>query len=286
MKKAIVLFCLVLSLLSFGYSANAVISPYLGYHYMDQTRDLNNAWEIGAYYTDQLSDRLFLDYNLGLALSSIKSSSEGKLLLAGGINALYNIANFDRITPYVLAGLGGDIGYQSRIGLNLGLGVKIKISNYFEPRLEVKNIYYGNTLGNDTVYQIILTWPIVNNKLEEAFKKTGKVEKLDMQIKFDSGEAIVKDDYTMTLLDYAEFLMFHPEVKLLIKGYTDNVGEAEANQLLSEQRAQAIANVLINKYGISNARITAQGFGEEDPVAANDTAEGRAMNRRIEASTL
>lgn len=286
MKKVIVLFSLILSLFSLSYSANAVISPYIGYHYMDQTRDLNNAWELGAYYTDKISDQLYLDYNLGLVLSTIKSSSEGKLLLAGGINALYDVAKFGRVTPYILGGIGGDMGYESRIGLNLGLGVKVKISNYFEPRFEVKNIYYGNTLGNDTVYQIVLTWPPVKNELEDAFKKSGKVEKLDMKINFDSGASTVKEEYFLSLQDYAEFLLQHPNVKLLIKGYTDNVGAVEVNQQLSQMRAEAVANVLTKNYGVSKDRITAEGLGEADPVASNDTAEGRAMNRRIEASTL
>ncbi|MEI7942861.1 MAG: OmpA family protein [Candidatus Riflemargulisbacteria bacterium] len=286
MKKVIVIFCLILSLFSLGYSSNAVISPYIGYHYMDQTRDINNAWELGAYYTDQISDQLYLDYNLGLILSTIKSSSEGKLLLSSGINALYNVAKFGRVTPYILGGIGGDIGYESRFGLNLGLGVKIKISNYFEPRFEIKNIYYGTTLGNDTVYQIILTWPLVKNNLEESFKKNGKVEKLDMKINFDSGSSTVKEEYLLSLQDYAEFLIEHPSVKLLIKGYTDNIGAEEVNKQLSQLRAEAVATVLSKNFNISKDRITAEGFGEADPVASNDTAEGRAMNRRIEASTL
>lgn len=286
MKKVIVLFSLILSLFSLGYSSTAVFSPYLGYHYMDQTRDINNSWELGAYYTDQISDQLYLDYNLGLILGIIKSSSEGKLLLSSGINALYNVAKFGRVTPYILGGIGGDIGYESRFGLNLGLGVKVKISNYFEPRFEIKNIYYGNTLGNDTVYQIILTWPLVKNDLEESFKKNGKVEKLDMKINFDSGSSTVKEEYLLSLQDYAEFLIQHPSVKLMIKGYTDNIGAEEVNKQLSQLRAEAVANVLSKNFNISKDRITAEGLGEADPVSSNDTAEGRAMNRRIEASTL
>ncbi len=278
------MFSLFFILFSFGYSSNAVISPYLGYHYMDQTRDLNNAWELGAYYTDQIGEQLYLDYNLGLVLSSVKSSSEGKLLLAGGVNALYNVAKFGRVTPYILGGIGGDVGYESRVGLNLGLGVKVKISNYFEPRFEVKNIYYGNTLGNDTVYQIVFTWPNAKNELEEAFNKNGKVEKLDMKINFDSGSATVKEDYLIALQDYADFLVAHPTLKLTIKGYTDNAGDADANKQLSQKRADAVANALIKDYGLNKDRIAAEGLGDANPVETNDTTEGRAMNRRIEAS--
>jgi outer membrane protein OmpA-like peptidoglycan-associated protein len=289
MKKIVLLLSLCAALLSFGNPTDlsaTVLSPYLGYHYMDNTRDLNNAWELGADFTQKIGDQLYLDYNLGLVPSSVKSSGEGKWLLAGGVNALYNVANWGRVTPYILGGLGGDIGYDSRLGLDLGIGIKFLVHRYFEPRFEVKNIYYGDTRGNDTVYQIVFTWPPVKDALEEAYQKTGKVEKMDMKINFDSGKTDVKEEYAVALQQYADFLVRHPDVKLSIKGYTDNVGTDADNKTLSQQRADSVAGVLVQTYGLSKDRIVTEGLGEADPVSTNDTDAGRAMNRRIEASTL
>ena len=66
-----------------------------------------------------------------------------------------------------------------------------------------------------------------------------------------------------------------------ITGHTDSVGSAEFNRQLSEKRSNAIKDMLCEKYGISRDRIVSTGHGESDPVASNDTAEGRSKNRRV-----
>jgi OOP family OmpA-OmpF porin len=65
-----------------------------------------------------------------------------------------------------------------------------------------------------------------------------------------------------------------------VQGYTDSTGSKPYNQKLSERRAQAVADYLQSQ-GISGGRITVKGYGEENPVASNSTAEGRAHNRRV-----
>jgi OmpA-OmpF porin, OOP family len=70
-----------------------------------------------------------------------------------------------------------------------------------------------------------------------------------------------------------------------ISGHTDNVGKAKANKTLSEERAQACRNYIVSK-GIEKNRLDAVGFGDERPIAPNNTDEGRQKNRRIEAKEL
>ena len=72
----------------------------------------------------------------------------------------------------------------------------------------------------------------------------------------------------------------YPVVKLKIGGYTDNVGDPAANQLLSEQRAANVRDALV-RLGVAQDRLAAEGYGEQFPVGDNATPEGRAMNRRI-----
>lgn len=79
----------------------------------------------------------------------------------------------------------------------------------------------------------------------------------------------------------AEFLQENPERKLRVEGYTDSTGSAATNQRLSERRAEAVQQALVRR-GVSPERITAVGYGKEYPVATNATADGRAMNRRVE----
>lgn len=79
----------------------------------------------------------------------------------------------------------------------------------------------------------------------------------------------------------AGFLMQFPERHMLIEGYTDSVGNEAYNLSLSERRAQAVRDALVQR-GVASARISARGFGKAHPVADNGSADGRAMNRRVE----
>jgi outer membrane protein OmpA-like peptidoglycan-associated protein len=76
-------------------------------------------------------------------------------------------------------------------------------------------------------------------------------------------------------------LKSHSDLKLTIEGHTDNVGDAAANQALSDKRAAAVKAYLVEK-GIDASRLEAKGLGATKPKAGNDTAEGRQTNRRVE----
>jgi outer membrane protein OmpA-like peptidoglycan-associated protein len=77
-------------------------------------------------------------------------------------------------------------------------------------------------------------------------------------------------------------LVEHPEIKKLeVRGYTDNRGDSKANKLLSEQRAQAVVKWLVAS-GVEAARLSAVGYGDENPVDTNSTESGRKTNRRVE----
>jgi outer membrane protein OmpA-like peptidoglycan-associated protein len=88
------------------------------------------------------------------------------------------------------------------------------------------------------------------------------------------------------LLDeVASILMQNPEMKVEVQGHTDNKGSAQYNQWLSEKRAQRVTDYLVSK-GIDPSRLEAKGYGLTQPVASNDTAQGRAQNRRVELKRL
>ncbi len=79
---------------------------------------------------------------------------------------------------------------------------------------------------------------------------------------------------------FAEFLKQNPNAKAVIEGYTDNKGNAKYNQKLSEKRAKAVYDELIN-LGINKNRLNYIGFGVANPIASNTTKEGRKLNRRV-----
>jgi OOP family OmpA-OmpF porin len=76
----------------------------------------------------------------------------------------------------------------------------------------------------------------------------------------------------------------YPDLKVVIEGHTDSVGTSAYNKKLSQERAGAVKNYMVEKNGIDSSRITTEGFGKERPIADNATAEGRAQNRRVEAA--
>jgi outer membrane protein OmpA-like peptidoglycan-associated protein len=104
-----------------------------------------------------------------------------------------------------------------------------------------------------------------------------------LKVMFDTDKAVVKERYHKDIQSIAVFLKLNPDLKITIEGHTDNVGNDEYNQKLSENRANAIRQYLIDKFGIEGSRLTAVGYGESKPIASNDTETGRQINRRVQA---
>jgi outer membrane protein OmpA-like peptidoglycan-associated protein len=101
-------------------------------------------------------------------------------------------------------------------------------------------------------------------------------------ILFDFNQAAVKPESKPTLDQVAAVLRANPQLRLIVAGHTDSVGEFQANVQLSQRRAAAVIDRLVKDYGIAPARLTAFGAGMAAPIAANTTEDGRAKNRRVE----
>jgi outer membrane protein OmpA-like peptidoglycan-associated protein len=98
---------------------------------------------------------------------------------------------------------------------------------------------------------------------------------------FDSGKSQLLATSSQDMAQLAEFFKRNPERKASIEGHTDSVGSEESNRLLSDHRAGAVKAALV-RMGVPANRLSSQGFGEDSPVAGNDTPAGRQMNRRVE----
>jgi outer membrane protein OmpA-like peptidoglycan-associated protein len=101
-------------------------------------------------------------------------------------------------------------------------------------------------------------------------------------IYFNSGSALLLEESEPMLQQVAVLVKASPAAALTIEGHTDNIGSPEYNQKLSEQRAAAVREALVSRYGIAAARLSAKGYGLTRPVESNATFEGRARNRRVE----
>lgn len=109
------------------------------------------------------------------------------------------------------------------------------------------------------------------------------IETAMSNLEFESGKAIIKEGSFTYLNGLAELLVKHPEWSVKLSGHTDNVGKAASNMQLSKDRAASVKNYLTNK-GVQAANIESEGYGSTKPIASNNTAAGRAKNRRVEVN--
>jgi OOP family OmpA-OmpF porin len=117
-------------------------------------------------------------------------------------------------------------------------------------------------------------------KLYDALTESGRVA--TQGIYFDTGSDQIRPESTPTLKEIGQMLTEHSELKITIEGHTDNVGNAAANQDLSQRRAEAVKAYLVAKHGIDSSRLNSAGLGDKKPAAPNATPEGRQQNRRVE----
>jgi len=113
---------------------------------------------------------------------------------------------------------------------------------------------------------------------EEVMQKTAAIAK---SIYFDLNSSKLQRRSYGPLDELVQILKDNPTYKIAIESHTDNSGTNEYNQKLSNNRSASVMKYLVNK-GIDASRLTATGFGEEKPIATNDTKEGKSLNRRSE----
>jgi hypothetical protein len=98
---------------------------------------------------------------------------------------------------------------------------------------------------------------------------------------FDTNKYTLKPGAREKLAKVSGILLAYPGLKVQVEGYTDSTGTPDYNQHLSEQRAMTVRDYLVGQ-GINMNSVTAQGFGENSPVASNSSASGRQQNRRVQ----
>ncbi len=117
--------------------------------------------------------------------------------------------------------------------------------------------------------------PKVDAKTLEVFSRAMN------DVRFETNSNRLKQSSQAVLNEVADIMRANPEYNVRISGHTDSVGNDDSNQRLSERRSAAVVKYLVDK-GISQTRLSSVGFGETSPIADNNTAEGRRLNRRVE----
>jgi OOP family OmpA-OmpF porin len=293
-----------LSVLAQGQGA-VEIEGFAKKQYFDSARDFKNdgnlfGGSIGYYLTDDVELRLAYDevHNArGQDGRNIKGSNTA-------LDALYHFNNVgDALRPYVSAGFSdqsiGQTGRSGRNGstfANVGGGAKYYFTDNFYARAGVEaqyNIDQGDTEwapsvgigmnfggGSKPAPVIAAVEPTPE---PVAVEEPLELVRVELDVKFDFDKANVKEESYGDIKNLADFMKQYPQTTTVVEGHTDSVGSDAYNERLSERRASAVRDVLVNQYGVEAARVNAAGYGESRPVADNATEAGRAVNRRVEA---
>lgn len=211
-------------------------------------------------------------------------------------NQIAQVGNFMKKYPTTTAVIEGHTDNVGSYNHNMDLSQRRAeaVANYLVEQ-------YGIDRSRLSAKGYGFTRPIADNATEEGKQKNRRIEAIidcafDVQqipppqrlcmslvLDFDTGKADVKPQYRDEIAKVADYMKRYTTTTAIIEGHTDSTGTAEQNMKLSQQRAQHVVDYLVKNFGIERSRLSAKGYGATRPIAYNETAEGRAQNRRINA---
>jgi outer membrane protein OmpA-like peptidoglycan-associated protein len=180
-------------------------------------------------------------------------------------------------TPGKRTAIGTGVGAAAGAGVGAAIGSASGKAKEGALIGAVSGAIIGGAIGNRLDKQAKELAQIAETRRTEE----GILVNLKGDILFDTGKANLKSDASERVKKIGEILAKYPEDRIVVIGHTDNVGNNEVNQRLSENRANAVKVGLLSQ-GVPAENITVVGMGKSQPIASNNTPEGRAKNRRVE----
>ena len=238
--------------------------------------------------------------------SYIGESNRIRPYLAIGAGEIdYDGGSFDTVETTINVGAGLRWMFTDRLGMRLEarlLHSLDEVKNDFLVSAGV-NYYFGKVKA-DVVVAPVAAAPVdsdgdgVTDDMDQCpntpagtrVDSTGcalpvtKIASIKLKVNFGFDSTVVGEQYFSDVNELAAFLKRFDDLHVNVEGHTDSVGPEDYNQQLSQSRAQAVVDLLVNEHGVSSNRLEATGFGESAPVASNDSKEGRAENRRVMAT--
>ena len=178
-----------------------------------------------------------------------------------------------------------DFGIDTTLVYRLGGSRKSKASSNEPPREGVQEVVEvadadrdGVPDANDLCSDTPRSYAVDKDGCPIAIEEVARVELL---VNFDFDRSEVKEQYLPEIESVARFMEQYPDRVVELEGHTDSRGTDAYNLGLSQRRAEAVMAELVGRFGISPSRVSAKGFGESQPIGSNDSAQGRAENRRV-----
>lgn len=296
------------------------LNPFAGYQLFDDKRDLNETGTFGFGLEYRFLPNWAVEAVYSRASANQKYVSGSSDFEEIRVDGLYYFAGPDAVwNPYVAFGAGhADFGVGEPISyntagadhdetrVNIGGGVRYNVTDMVSLRGDLRQFHGIDDSTFDTTVSLGLSLAFHRQAAEpspapkpapastpepkpepepdvKAEPVIETVETMNLNVQFPTNSAEIGATYDAELRRVAEFMEANPETIAEIAGHSDNIGNANYNQQLSERRAQSVADRLISIHGIEADRVSAVGYGEVEPVVSNDTAAGRAQNRRVEA---
>ena len=213
----------------------------------------------------------------------------GCLALAGAVSLQ---AGCSTINPYTGEKQTSKAGMGAGIGAVTGALIGIATSDSAKERKEraLKGAGIGAVAGGGVGYYMDVQEAKLREKMEGAgvsVTRDGDNIILNMpgNLAFDTDSTTVKPSFRPVLDAVSEVLKEYKSTMIQVAGHTDSTGGDKYNLMLSQQRAQSVANIL-SGFGVEQVRLDTVGFGETQPIARNSTASGREQNRRVELTLL
>ncbi|MCU5784335.1 OmpA family protein [Alcanivorax balearicus MACL04] len=215
-----------------------------------------------------------------------------RILGCSMLAAAITLAGCSTVNPYTgekqtsKAATGGAIGAVA--GALIGIATSDNAKERKERALAGAGI--GAVAGGGVGYYMDVQEKKLRDKLQAtgvSVTRSGDNIILNMpgNVTFDTDQSDVKSNFRPVLESVTEVLKEYKSTMIQVAGHTDSTGGERYNLLLSQQRAQSVANVL-SSYGVETVRLDVVGFGETQPIANNGTAQGREQNRRVELTLL
>jgi OmpA-OmpF porin, OOP family len=241
----------------------------------DQVRSFNNAKKFAADISAQVYNEQDGNYWLTYYNGSTEKDIQGLTIPLGGSMA-FNLQ--DAANTF---GMGKDgLDRYKIVYTTFG-----DILSKMYPELMGTYPAYQKVVDKSFLQSVISNHPelLTGEAIKVAYSDeiTNEISSKSYQIQFETGSAVIKTESYIQLDEILKSSIVAESLKIGVYGHTDNAGTAEANQKLSEARANSVKNYLISK-GVLAKRIECKGMGQNEPIADNTTPEGKAKNRRVQ----
>jgi OOP family OmpA-OmpF porin len=314
----------LLSIVTVGFAqvraGSVTVSPTIGGYSFEGDEDMDNSLSVGLRAGYNFTKHIGIEGFGHYVPTQITGTGEDVNVVGYGVEGLYHFLPDGKLVPFLALGVGGihyskatedtTGGKRDKITADYGAGLKYFVTEDIALRADVRHVIPFDSIQNNLLYTVGLSFsfggakkaaPVVEEVkpqpapavveevkpapvVEEAKPEILEKGRTTLKVLFDFDKAVIKNNSFQDVDNLAAVMKQYPDLNVTIEGHTDSVGTAAYNKKLSQRRADAVKKYMVEKGGIDEKRLTAKGFGEENPIASNKTKEGRAQNRRVEAA--